>query len=87
MEVKRKPNESIGSLTRRFSRLVQRSKLVVNAKKARYHKKKSTERIEKNRAIMKQELTNLRGRLEKLGKYDDETFEVEKKKLKQKLDL
>ena len=87
MEVKRKPNESIGALTRRFTRLIQRSGLIVRAKKSKYFERKTTSRIEKNRAIMRQELRSLRERLEKLGKYDDETFEVEKKKLKKKLDI
>ena len=87
MEVKRKQNESVGSLSRRFSRLVQRSRLLANAKKAKYFNKKPSQRIEKNRAIMRRELKALRENLEKHGKYDDETFEAEKKKLKQKLDL
>jgi ribosomal protein S21 len=87
MEVKRKPNESIGSLLRRFSRLVQQTKLLVRAKKAQYFEKKPTERIERNRAIMREELRALRRRLERLGKYDEETFEEEKKKIKQKLGL
>jgi len=87
VEVKRKPNESIGSLTRRFSRLVQRTKLVRKAKNAKHFVKRVTPRVEKNRAIMREELRALRKKLEKLGKYDDETFETEKKKIKQKLDL
>ncbi|OGN04549.1 MAG: hypothetical protein A2831_00825 [Candidatus Yanofskybacteria bacterium RIFCSPHIGHO2_01_FULL_44_17] len=87
MEVTRKPNESTGSLMRRFSRLAQQSKLVVRAKAARYFKKKPTERVEKNRAIMRTELRALRKKLERLGKYDDDSFEEEKKKLKLKLDL
>lgn len=87
MEVKRKPNESTGSLMRRFSRLVQQSQIIVNAKKARYAEKKPNERILKNRAIMREELRSLRKRLERLGKYDDESFEEEKKKVKRKLNL
>lgn len=87
MEVKRKPNESAGSLMRRFSRLVQQSRIVVNAKKARYVVKKPNERVLKNRAIMREELRALRRRLERLGKHDDETFEEEKRKVKRKLDL
>jgi len=87
MEVKRKPNESIGSLMRRFSRLVQQAQLLVRAKRAKHFEKKPTERIEKNRAIMREELRALRKRLERLGKYDEETFEEEKKKVKQKLGL
>lgn len=87
MEVKRKPNESTGSLMRRFSRLVQQSRIIVNAKKARYAEKKPNERVLKNRAIMREELRSLRKRLERLGKYDDDSFEEEKKKVKRKLNL
>jgi hypothetical protein len=87
MEVKRKPNESTGSLMRRFSRLVQQSQIIVNAKKARYAAKKPNERVLKNRAIMREELRALRKRLERLGKYDDDSFEEEKKKVKRKLNL
>ena len=87
MEVKRKPNESTGSLMRRFSRLVQQSKIIVNAKKARYAAKKPNERILKNSALMREELRALRKRLERLGKYDEETFEEEKRKVKRALDL
>ena len=46
-----------------------------------------TPRVEKNRAIMRVELQALRRRLERLGKFDDETFEEEKRKIKQTLDL
>lgn len=87
MEVKRKPNESTGSLMRRFSRLVQQSQIVVNAKKARYAEKRPNERVLKNRAIMREELRSLRKKLNRLGKNDDETFEEEKKKIKRKLNL
>ncbi len=87
MEVKRKPNESTGSLMRRFSRLIQRTQLVVRAKKAKHFQKKMTGREEKNRAIMREELRALRKRLERLGKYDEDSFTEEKKKVKRKLDL
>lgn len=87
MEVKRKPNESIGSLARRFSRLVQRSHLLITAKQSKHFKKKPTERVEKRRAIMREQLRALRKKLEKFGQHDDETFEYEKKKLKQRLGI
>ena len=87
MEVKRKPNESVTSLMRRFSRLAQQTKLVAHAKSKRYTKRKVTERVERNRAIMREELRALRRRLERLGKFDDDMFEEEKRKIKQKLDL
>ncbi len=87
VEVKRKPNESTGSLLRRFNRFVQQSGVLLKAKKSQFRGKKMTERKEKNAAIMGMHLNELRKRLEKLGKYDEDTFEEEKKKLKQKLDL
>lgn len=87
MEVKRKPNESPASLMRRFTRLVQHSGIVSTAKLKRSRLKKPTARVEKNRAIMRVELQGLRRRLERLGKYDDETFDEEKRKIKRQLDL
>ncbi|TSC74263.1 MAG: Uncharacterized protein G01um101444_338 [Parcubacteria group bacterium Gr01-1014_44] len=87
MDVKRKPNETVGSMLRRFSRLVQQSRFVPKVKAGKHFKKKPSERQDKNRAIMREELRKLRRHLERLGKYDEETFEEEKKKIKQKLDL
>jgi len=74
-------------MLRRFSRLVQQSRFVPKVKAGKYYKKIASERQEKNRAIMREELRKLRRRLERLGKYDEEVFEEEKKKIKQKLDL
>jgi ribosomal protein S21 len=87
VEVKRKPNESTGSLLRRFSRFVQQSGVLIKAKKSQFRAKKVTERKERNSAIMGMHLSALRRRLEKLGKYDEETFEEEKRKMKQDIDL
>ena len=87
VEVKRKPNESIGSLLRRFNRFVQQSGVLVRAKKSQFREKHMTDRKEKNAAIMGLHLSELRRKLEKLGKYDDETFEEEKRKMKQSIDL
>lgn len=74
-------------MLRRFSRLIQQTGIVLRAKKRRYFEKQPTERVEKNRAIMGEALRNLRQRLEKMGQYDEETFEEEKRKLKQELGL
>jgi ribosomal protein S21 len=87
VEVKRKANESTGSLLRRFSRFVQQSGVLVKAKKSQFRIKKQNERKQKNSAIMGLHLKELRRKLEKLGKYSEETFEEEKRKLKQELDL
>lgn len=87
VEVKRKQNESIGSLMRRFNRFVQTSGVLLKAKSSRFRRKKPTDRKQKNAAIMGMHLSILRKRLEKLGKYNEETFEEEKRKMKQGLDL
>ena len=87
VEVRRKPNESIGSLMRRFNRFVQHSGVLLKAKHSKFRQKPMTERKEKNAAIMGLHLHELRKRLEKLGQYDDEKFEEAKRKMKQELDL
>lgn len=87
VEVKRKPNESTGSLLRRFSRFVQQSGVLVKAKKSQFRSKRTTERQEKQAAIVGLHLRELRRKLEKLGKYDEDTFEEAKRRLKQELDL
>ncbi|OGM98016.1 MAG: 30S ribosomal protein S21 [Candidatus Yanofskybacteria bacterium RIFCSPHIGHO2_01_FULL_41_21] len=87
VEVKRKPNESIGSLMRRFNRFVQQSGVLLKAKKSKFRIKKQTERREKNAAIMGIHLAGLRRKLEKLGTYDKDVFDEAKRKLKQEIDL
>ena len=87
VELKRKPNESTGSLLRRFSRFVQQSGILKKAKSNQHRQRPDTERKEKNAAVMGMHLHALRKRLEKLGKYDEETFEEEKRKLKQEINL
>lgn len=87
VEIKRKPNESVGSMLRRFSRFVQKSGVLAKAKRSQFRGKKPNERKERLAAIMGVHLRDLRKRLEKYGKYDEETFEEEKRKMKQELDL
>lgn len=87
IEVRKKPNESITALMRRFSRLAQQTGIVKRAKSKKSYQRKPTARLKKNRAIMRVELRALRRKLEKLGKFDDETFEEEKRKIKRTLDL
>ena len=87
MEIKRKPNETVGSLVRRFSRLAQQSRIVATAKSKKYKSRKQSLRSEKNRAIMREQLRALRTRLNKMGIRDEEVFEEEKRKIKQTLRL
>ncbi len=87
VEVKRKPNESMGSLLRRFSRFVQQSRVLVRKKSLKYRPKKLTERQEKNRAIMGVHLSRLRSQLQKQGTYTDDTFQEAKRRMKQGVKL
>lgn len=87
VEVKRKPNESIGSLMRRFNRFVQQSGVLIKAKRTQYRPKKQNERKEKLSAIMGLHLSALRKKLEKMGKYDEDSFEEAKRRMKQEIDL
>jgi ribosomal protein S21 len=87
VEVKRKPNESTGSMLRRFSRFVQQSGVLLRKKSLKYHSKKLTDRQEKNKAIMGMHLRKLRHNLEKLGKYNEDNFDEAKRRLKQEIDL
>ena len=83
-EVYRKPKETIPSLIRRFARAVQAGKVLERAKARLYRFRKPSERQIKQRAIMKEALKQLRRRLEKQGKYKEDIFEREKKKIKEK---
>ncbi len=87
VEVKRKPNESTGSLLRRFSRFVQQSGVLVRKKSLKYRPKKLTERQEKNRAIMGVHLRKLRAQLQKQGTYTEDAFQEAKRRMKQDIDL
>ena len=83
-EVYRKQKETIPSLIRRFSRAVQAGNILEKAKKKLHRQRKPSERQIKQRAIMREALKELRRRLEKQGKYTDDLFQREKKKIKEK---
>ena len=87
VEVKRKPNESTGSLLRRFSRFVQQSGVLLRKKSLKYRPKKLSERQEKNRAIMGVHLRHLRSQLQKQGVYTEDAFHEAKRRMKQDIDL
>lgn len=71
-------------MIRRFSRAVQAGKIVERSKKKLYRFRKPSERQIKQRAIMREALKALRRRLEKQGRYTEEIFQREKKKVKER---
>lgn len=74
--MKKKKNESIASLLRRFTRRVQQSRVLMEVRKRRFRKPEQTEREKKisalHRAAKKKEIEKLKklGKYEKSGKYE-----------------
>lgn len=85
VEVRKKPRESTASLIRRFSRAVQVSGVLSKVKSKKFKSRPMTERQQKKRALMREQLRRLRNNLEKTGQYSEDVFQKEKQKIKQKL--
>lgn len=71
VEVKKKDNEGADSLIRRFSRRVQQSGVLLQARKIRFHERKKNKRKVREEAIRRAELMAERERLIKLGEIDE----------------
>ena len=72
VEVRRREHETAGSMLRRFTRRVQQSGVLINARKLKSYKSKPTKRATRARALRRIEMTKERERLEKLGKLTGE---------------
>lgn len=68
IDVKRKENETVGALLRRFTRRVQQSGVLIGARKLKAYHSKPTKRSVRERALRRIEKERERVRLEKLGK-------------------
>ncbi len=71
VQVTRKDNEGTESLLRRFSRKVQQSGVLLQARKVRFHERKKNRRKVREEAQRRKELTTERDRLIKLGEIDE----------------
>lgn len=71
VEVKRRDNEGSESLVRRFSRKVQQSGVLLQARKVRYFARKKNRRRLREEAQRKAELLAERERLIKMGEIDE----------------
>ncbi len=81
IEVKKKDRESSESLIRRFSRKVQQSGVLVQARKARFRKDEKSKREMREGAMYKIKVKKVVDKLKKMGKFDDTNFKNIKKKL------
>lgn len=75
VEVYKRNNESPESLIRRFSRKVQASGVLLQAKKIRYYQRKKSKLKVREEARRKAELAAERDRLIKLGLLEEYTFQ------------
>lgn len=73
VEVRKRDNEGSESLVRRFSRKVQQSGVLLQARKIRFHARKKSRKKVREEAQRKAELTAERERLIKLGEIDEFT--------------
>lgn len=68
VEVRKNPNENIGSLLRRFSERVRKSGILQEAKEAQVYKKSKSRQMQREQAIERSRLAQQKQRLRKLGK-------------------
>ncbi len=81
IEVKKKDRESSESLIRRFSRKVQQSGVLVQARRSRFRSEDKTKRELREGAMYRTKVQKVVSHLKKLGKFDESTFKNVKKKL------
>ncbi|HPN96940.1 MAG TPA: hypothetical protein PLK35_04200 [Candidatus Moranbacteria bacterium] len=81
IEVKKKDRETSESLIRRFSRRVQQSGVLVQARRSRFRKEEKSKRQVREGAMYKAKVKKMVDKLKKMGKFDDENFKNVKKKL------
>lgn len=81
IEVKKKDRETSENLIRRFTRRVQQSGVLMNARKARFRTDKKTRREVRIGAMYRAKVKKVVDNLKKMGKFDEETFKNVKKKL------
>ncbi|OGZ95400.1 MAG: hypothetical protein A2847_01420 [Candidatus Sungbacteria bacterium RIFCSPHIGHO2_01_FULL_50_25] len=71
IDVKRKENETVGALLRRFTRRVQQSGVLIDARKLKAYASKPTKRVIRDRALRRITKQKEYIRLEKLGKLPE----------------
>ncbi|QQG44995.1 MAG: 30S ribosomal protein S21 [Candidatus Sungiibacteriota bacterium] len=71
VEVRKREHETTGAMLRRFTRRVQRSGVLINARKTRFYVPKPKRRFIRERALRRIQTAKERERLEKLGKLKE----------------
>jgi len=81
IEVKKKPKETAESLIRRFSRRIQQSAVLVQARKNRFRRDEKSKTEKRQEALYKVKIRKEIDKLKKLGKFDDEALRNIKRKM------
>lgn len=68
VDIKRKPRENISMMLRRFTQGVRKSGILVDAKKARFQKKRISRGERRKGALEREKRRKERAHLKKLGK-------------------
>ncbi len=71
IEVRKKDRESTSSLLRRFSRRIQQSGVLLNARRGRFYTKAKTKRQAKASALRREQLRAQRKHLMKMGLLEE----------------
>ncbi len=72
VEVRRRQNETIPAMIRRFTRRVQQSGVLIHSRKLRFYTAKPTKRVVREHALRRIINAKERARLEKLGKLPED---------------
>lgn len=71
VEVRRRQHETTGAMLRRFTRRVQQSGILINARRMKSYKPAPTKRETRDHALRREKKTAERMKLEKLGKLPE----------------
>lgn len=71
LEVKKQNKETTQNLIRRFSRRIQQSGILHQARKIRFRERKKSEQMKKKAALKREELKKEYERLKKLGEIKE----------------
>ncbi|MBI3442469.1 MAG: 30S ribosomal protein S21 [Candidatus Sungbacteria bacterium] len=71
VEVRRRQHETTGAMLRRFTRRVQQSGILINARRLKSYKPAKSKRQTREHALRREQKTAERMRLDKLGKLPE----------------
>ncbi len=81
IEVKKKDRETSESLIKRFSRRVQQSGVLLQARRGRFYAKDKSKRQSRESALYRAKVKKEVDKFKKMGKFDEETLKRIKRKL------